>query len=244
MTPPLSSWSPDRTKVSPENPKLGSWRHHLVYREERLRTTWKLRAAGALVFATAVWLAQPWWTSALGNSLICSGETAPSDAILIENFDIDYLLFERARELRRRGLAPRVLVPVPVDANGSLNRVPAALTRMMGELARLESFEVVPVREVEPISMNAARDILDYLKVKGIRSVMVVTPLFRSKRSELVYDSVFGPAGIAVRCQPVEGTRDARSWTESWHGIQNVVEQWGKLQYYKFYVMPFASVAQ
>ena len=29
------------------------------------------------------------------------------------------------------------------------------------------------------------------------------------------------------------------TWTESWHGIQEVVEQWLKLQYYRLYVLPF-----
>ena len=52
---------------------------------------------------------------AIGRSLVCDASLAPSDAILVENFDPDYLLFERARQLRRAGLAARVLVPVPTD---------------------------------------------------------------------------------------------------------------------------------
>jgi hypothetical protein len=37
----------------------------------------------------------------------------------------------------------------------------------------------------------------------------------------------------------VEGSVDVNTWTGSLHGIQNVAEQWLKLQYYRFYVLPF-----
>jgi hypothetical protein len=29
------------------------------------------------------------------------------------------------------------------------------------------------------------------------------------------------------------------NWTQTWHGIQDVVEQWLKLQYYRLWVLPF-----
>jgi hypothetical protein len=87
--------------------------------------------------------------------------------------------------------------------------------------------------------LNAARDLLGFLEREGIRSVIVVTPLFRSRRSALVYDAVFGPAGIAVRCEPVESARGVDEWDDTWHGIQGVAEQWLKLQYYRLWVMPF-----
>jgi len=28
------------------------------------------------------------------------------------------------------------------------------------------------------------------------------------------------------------------TWTREWHGIQSVVEEWLKLQYYRLYVLP------
>jgi len=42
-----------------------------------------------------------------------------------------------------------------------------------------------------------------------------------------------------VRCEPGKEPHNINSWTDSWHGIQNVAEQWVKLQYYRFYVLPF-----
>jgi hypothetical protein len=215
------------------------WKRHFFYRSERTRTTWKFRIGLVLVVFLAVWLTRGWWTVAAGSSLICERNAAPSDAILVENFDHDYLVFERATELRRAGLAPRVIVPVRAHAGTGFAGVALGTTELLAKLAHVGAFEPVPMEEVEPISLNAAYDVLAFLQREHIRTVIVVSPLFRSQRSALVYESTLGRAGILVRCEPVEGSVDVNTWTGSLHGIQNVAEQWLKLQYYRFYVLPF-----
>ena len=188
----------------------------------------------------ALWVSRGWWSVAIAESLICEANAAASDAILLENFDPDYLVFERARQLRQAGVALRVLVPVSAAADdGNPNPVPLKITELMAELARLGPIEVIPVREVEPISLNVARDILRFIQRDRIRSMVVVTPAFRSRRSVLVYTSMLSPAGISVTCEPVRGTRGVGTWTETWHGVQTVAEQWTKLFYYRWYVLPF-----
>ena len=180
------------------------------------------------------------WTVALASSLVCNPHVARSDAILIDNFDPDYLLFERATQLRRAGLATRVLVPVSTGSDTSKpNPVALGTAELMASLARLGPFEIVPIRVIEPISLNAARDILHFIEQQRIRSVLVISPLFRSRRSALVYGATLGRAGITVRCEPVRGRRGVETWTESGHGIQDLAEQWLKLQYYRLYVLPF-----
>lgn len=216
-----------------------SWSRHVFYRREHVRTTWKFRFAVALLIAAAVWGSSRWWTAAVARSLVCDESRAPSEAILLENFDADYLLFERATELRRQGLASRVLVPVRVDANGQPNSVALGTAHVMAKIAHLDALEVVPIREVEPISLNAAMDVLRFIQREHIRSVIVVSPYFRSRRSELVYGATLGKAGIAIRCEHVQGTLSVDSWPNTMHGIQGVAEQWVKLQYYRFYVLPF-----
>src|SRR5688572_21706820 len=91
------------------------WTRHLVYRTERIRTTWKLRFALLIVIVVAAKLTSGWWTVSIAKSLVCDGSVAPSDAILVENFDPSYLVFERARELRQAHLANRVLVPITTE---------------------------------------------------------------------------------------------------------------------------------
>ena len=222
---------------SPNTPR---WTRHIFYRSQRTRTTWKFRIGLVLLVLFIGWLTRAWWSVAIADSLVCDASTAPSDAILVENFDPDYLVFERATSLRRAGLAPRVLVPIAVGPGANNpNAVGLAIAEAMASIARLGAMDIVPIREVEPISLNAARDVLRYLDREGIRSVIVVAPLFRSRRSALVYGATFGGAGVAVTCEPVQGTRGVETWSDSWHGIQNVGEQWLKLQYYRFYVLPF-----
>jgi len=216
------------------------WTRHFVYRAEHIRTTWKFRVGFVALVIVAAWLTRGWWTVAIAGSLVCDANGAPSDAILVENFDPDYLVFERATRLRRAGFATRVLVPISTDPGTSEpNHVALGTAEMMAKIARLGAIEVVPMREVEPISLNAARDVLRFIQRERIRSVIVVSPLFRSRRSALVYGATLGRAGITVRCEPVQGTREVNTWTRSWHGVEDVAEQWLKLQYYRLYVLPF-----
>ncbi len=218
------------------------WSRHIFYRTECRRTTWKFKIGLLLVIIATLWLTSPWWTAAIARSLICEPSLAPSDAILIENFDPDYLLFERARQLRRQGLATRVLVPVHTDRGTDVpNDVALGFVEVMAKVSRIGAVEIVPTREIEPITLNEALDVRRFLEREQIRSVVVVTPSFRSRRSEIVYGATLSRAGITVRYQPVSGSRGIHNWTNSWHGIQDVAEQWIKLQYYRFYVLPFVT---
>jgi hypothetical protein len=204
-----------------------------------------LRLALVAIVLAVAWSSSRWWSPAVARSLVCAEDLTPSDALLIENFDPDYLLFERARILRRAGVAARVVVPVHVDGrSGEPNDVAKGIADLMARIARLGDFEVVPIPQVEPISLNAGRAIRRHLEVTGVRSVTVVAPVYRSRRSALVYRATLGRASIAVRCAPVQGTRTPDTWTRTWHGIQDVGEQWMKLQYYRFYVLPFLAAGE
>ena len=177
---------------------------------------------------------------AIAHSLVCEASLGPSDAILVENFDNDYLLFQRARDLLRAGLAARVLVPVSADPGTSNpNAVALGIVDVMAKVSRIGQIDVIPVREFEPITINVLRDVQSFLERERIRSLIVVTPLFRSRRSELVYAATLGRAGVTLHYQPVQGSRGVSTWTRSLHGMQAVMEQWLKLQYYRLFVLPF-----
>ena len=66
--------------------------------------------------------------------------------------------------------------------------------------------------------------------------VIVVTDGFRSRRSALVYHVVLDSAGMKVGCMPVFGERTPQNWAMTWHGIENVTEQFLKRQYDRIYV--------
>ena len=210
--------------------------------------TGKARLAAALivlaVVATGVWSARGAWLRAAAGSLVCAPNTSPSDAVLVDNVDPNFLLFDAARQLQARGHAETVLVPILRSRSGD---EPLAVTRgivdLMCTTAGVERCQVFETPSREPISLNLARHVADELDARGIRSVLLVTPGLRSQRSFEVYGSVFGPRGIVAHCHPVFGAQDTSNWFDSAHGVQDVVLQFLKLWYYRIVVLPRAANA-
>ena len=192
----------------------------------------------AIVFLAGA-LTRGLWLASLGHSLVCAQEVSSTDVILVENFDPDYRLFERAAALQQEGLSATVLVPAPRSSNDSqeVNPVARGIAELMASLARVQNMKIVPVQEIEPYSLNVAHQIRDFLTREHVRSVLVLSPAFRSKRSSLVFGAVLRPAGIQVYCLAIFGQHTPENWTTSWHGIQTVAEQFLKLQFYRFYVL-------
>ncbi len=214
------------------------WQRHFFYKKESIKTTWKFRLALLMLVMLLVSVTRGFWTLMIGQSLVCTEEMSPSDVILVENFNPHYLVFERAAALHKAALALRVIVPT--DASRDPERtdpVSQGITELMARVARLQDPEILPIRIFEPVSLNAAYQVRDFLTKEHLRSVIVVTDGFRSQRSSLVYHAVLDPAGIKVGCVPVFGQKTTKNWTKTWHGIQDVTEQFFKLQYYRFYVL-------
>jgi hypothetical protein len=216
-----------------------NWRQYFFYRKEVWKTTWKFKLAALVVIFLALAFAKRVLSERFAQNLMCVETTDPSDALLLENFDPDYLVFERAESLRRAGVASRVLVPlIGVSQEDLSNSYYLDFAKAMARVARLPYIEpiAVPNRE-EPISLNAAKQIRDFLVREKIRSIVVVAPGFRSRRSAMIYETVFAPSGIRVGCAPTMGKTTPENWTNTWHGIENVAEQFVKLQYYRFYAI-------
>jgi hypothetical protein len=201
--------------------------------------TWAPRLAVLLLVALAGLSTHALWIPSIAGALVCREEVAPSDAIFVENFDLSYLLFERAAALQQAGLSARVLIPAQASPRGSeqVNPVSRGIAELLGRLARVQNAEIIPIREVEPYTLNAAYQLRDFLTKAHLRSIVVVAPAFRSRRSSLIYQTVLEPAGIQVYCVPVFGHHTPENWATTWHGIQAVSEQFVKLQFYRFYVL-------
>src|SRR2546425_7641579 len=219
---------------------MRAWRRHFFYTNESVKTTWTFRVATLVVVILTAVVTRGFWVPRIGRSLVCVEDLAPSDAILIENLTPNYLLFERAAALKRRGLAPRTLVPVEASSDPEVaNAISKGIAELMARQARLAEWEIILIREAEPISLNTAAQIRDHLAGDHVKSLIVVTSGFRSRRSSLVYDAVLGDRGTQVHCAPVFGRATPERWAETSHGIQRVAEEFLKLQYYRFYVLPF-----
>src|SRR5437867_2264591 len=101
----------------------------------------------------------------------------------------EYLLFDRAATLRKAGFARRVLIPVQVSSTSTrANSVSLHIAELMAREAQVPAPEIIPIRAPEPISLNTAHAIREFLTKEHIRSVIVVASGFRSKRSSLIYE--------------------------------------------------------
>jgi len=178
------------------------------------------------------------WLRGFANSLVCNGTAEKSDVILIENLDTDYLLFQRAAQLRQSGMGKRVLVPVATGADcNKPELVDLKIAELMCELARITDPVIMPVEKKEPITLRLARQVAVRLQADGVRSVIIVTAGFRSHRAYMVYRKVLSPLGIRFSCLAVFGGHRPDNWTESLHSIEEVLEQFVKLQYYRWVVL-------
>ena len=166
-------------------------------------------------------------------------DEAPSDAILVDNVEYNYLLFERAQELRARGLASTVLVPIlGADSDAEPTEVSLGFVDVMCRTARISNCITFNVPSVEPFSLNLARHTAQELQARGIRSVLLVTDGFRSRRDFDLYAAVLGPLKLPFTVSRSSGTALPLNWFESSHGIQEVGLQLMKLWYYRVIVMP------
>jgi hypothetical protein len=218
---------------------LGGLRRHLVYRTATYRTTWKLRLGLLGSLLILVVFTRGSWVPAIGWGLVRDSGPCKPDLILIDNLEPDYLLFEKAEELRRIDGAGMVLVPVKASGEhpGKPDRVPGEVAGVMIRVSRLQSTEILPIAEIEPITLNAARQVGEFLRSKpGIRSVLVVTDGFRSRRTYLTYSHVLGKLGVVVYTFPVWGIERPENWATTWHGRQKVGLQYLKLLYYYIFV--------
>lgn len=176
----------------------------------------------------------------MGLGLVMDSGRVESDLILIDNLESEYLLFEKAALLKEQGLSDHVLIPVQASRRNpsTANLVSREIVEVMLKVSGISSAEILPIRHVEPITLNAAVQIRDKLQTTlGIRSVQIVTSGFRSRRTCQVYSKVLGEAGIRVYCVPVWGGHRLDNWTATWHGIQEVWLQHVKLLYYQLFVM-------
>lgn len=192
-----------------------------------------------VLLGAAVYLARGAWLPTVAASLVCDPGEAHGDAILVDFVEHNYSLFQRAQQLQSADATRLLLVPVlTTDDDEATSRVATGVADVMCRVAQATPCTSFPVRVIEPISLNLAHRAAEELGKRGVRSVLLVTSAFRSRRSAAIFGKVMEPRGIKVHCQPVYGQRTPENWYRTWHGVQDVVLQAVKLAYYRLAVLP------
>lgn len=131
---------------------------------ESVKPTWKLRLALLILVMLGAFVTRDFWSMRIGQSLVCTEQLSQGDLILVENIDPYYMLFERAATLQKAGFAARVLIPVQISHESErASAIAIGVAELMGPVSQIQMSEVMPIRVREPISLNAAYEIRDFL---------------------------------------------------------------------------------
>lgn len=208
--------------------------------EQKKRVGWRWgRVLRLTLAALALWWLVAW---AAARALVVNVELPQADALVVLSGSGAY--FERTREaaeLFRAGRAPQIVLTNDNSISGwsvEQQRNPLFVERAAAELERAgvppERIVVLP----SPVDSTYAEATLlrSYTERRGLRSLLVVTSAYHSRRAWWTLRRVFGGSGVAVGIKAVrhggaESPAPSRWW---WHasGWRNVGGEYVKQLYY------------
>lgn len=204
---------------------------------------WRSRRARRAALFAAVVLAA-WsllaWVAAKG--LIVSRELSGADRIVVLAGSSAY--HERARlaaELFREGRAPKIVLTNDGQQGGwsnELQRNPLFAERAADELRRAGVDEAAI--EVLPQQVASTHDeallLREYASAHGLRSILLVTSAYHSRRALRTFGKAFEGSGVQVglvNVAPGEDMPPAATWWLHARGWQFVAGEYVKLVYYR-----------
>ena len=193
-----------------------------------------------LLLLTVAWLAVAWVAA---RALIVSAPLSSADAIVVLSGSRAYLeRTEQAAELYRQGRAPLVLLTNDHTRGGwssALQTNPYFVDRARDELIK----QGVPADNIQtlPGVVASTRDesliLKDYASTHGLRSLLVVTSAYHSRRALHSLRGSFAGTGIIVGLEPApigSLTPSAAFWWLQLEGWRTVAGEYVKLIYYQF----------
>lgn len=191
----------------------------------------------AIVFG--LWVLVAW---AAAKLLIVNSPLAPADVIVVLSGSAVYReRTQRAAEYYRQGLASRILLTndnLRGEWSSAEQRNPFFYERARDNLFRLD----VPADRVEvlPTTVTGTYDealaLREYAVTNKLRSILVVTSAYHSRRVLWTFGKVFRQTGIAINVQSVEAgaqTPPPLTWWLHLRGWEMVAGEYGKNVYYR-----------
>jgi uncharacterized SAM-binding protein YcdF (DUF218 family) len=179
------------------------------------------------------------WIAA--GALIVKADLASADALVVLSGSSSYLeRTQKAAELYRQGRAPLVLLTNDHTRGGWSNVLqtnPYFVDRASEELTKqgvpAERIRIVP--GVAASTHSEAVIVKDYAAAHGMRSVLIVTSAYHSRRALRTFRQSFAGAGVAIGLEPAaigSQTPAAPTWWLRPSGWRDVAGEYVKLIYY------------
>jgi uncharacterized SAM-binding protein YcdF (DUF218 family) len=173
----------------------------------------------------------------MGNFLIASDPLKQVDAIVVLSGAESDRIPEAAR-LYNEGYAKTIILTdtglsktptpgteeIPIDPNGI----------KAGELAKMgvPISDIILPKNIVSSTAGEAQAVLDMMQKMNLKSAMIVTDPYHTRRAKIIFDSVFQGSGIHLRMHPVDG-HWFRPFTWILHpaGWKNTILEYFKLVY-------------
>lgn len=202
--------------------------------------SWKLRTAVALLAVALIMVIalNSLWLGALGRFLVHEDDLAKSDAVVVLNTGVEiYPRLMQAAEIYRGGWAQQVVV------NGNRKSDELRKLENMGfepgcpwyeNHFRILSLLGVPRQRIRAISAENAYDTIseavavgEKLADSGIRSVLIVTSKYHSRRAGYIWKRLFGER-LSVRMVAAQSDPFAAGgWWKEGRQIRWVLAEYG-----------------
>ena len=195
--------------------------------------SWRRLLLGLLVFIVA-WEVVAWVAA---RALVVDADLSSADAIVVLSGSSAYVeRTHKAAELYREGRAPLVWLTDDHTRGGwssALQRNPYFVERATDELIKAgvpaERIRIVP--GVASSTRDESLIVRDYASSQGVRSVLVVTSAYHSRRALRTLRQVFAGTGTTIGLQAVAATSNAWWWLQP-NGWRDVPGEYVKLIYY------------
>lgn len=202
-------------------------------RPSRRRRRWKILAVAVLVSLAGL-VSAPFWAPPLLERYALGfrvNDPQPSDAIciLLGGFQVRP---SRAAELYLRGYAPKILiVDYPDDIfYGSME---SQLALIMCRRSGVPDEDLVRIPAPVTSTRDEARLYRDYAEKKGLKSLIVVTTAFHTRRSRWIFERVFAGSGIRLSyAAAYEAHINERNWYTTDEGLVVYFSETLKTLYY------------
>jgi uncharacterized SAM-binding protein YcdF (DUF218 family) len=177
------------------------------------------------------------WVAA--RALVVDADLSSADAIVVLSGSSAYVeRTHKAAELYREGRAPLVWLTDDHTRGGwssALQRNPYFVERATDELIKsgvpAERIRIVP--GVASSTRDESLIVRDYASSQGVRSVLVVTSAYHSRRALRTLRQVFAGTGTTIGVHTVAATSNAWWWLQP-NGWRDVAGEYVKLSYYWF----------
>jgi uncharacterized SAM-binding protein YcdF (DUF218 family) len=176
------------------------------------------------------------------GALIVSAEMPRADAMVVLAGSSTYVeRTRRAAEIFREGRAMKVVLTDDGQKGGwsnELERNPRFVERAADELVRagVPRGEIEALPQIVSNTHDEALLVRDYARSRGLRSILIVTSAYHSRRALWTFRRAFDGSGIAVGLEsvaPGEQTPALGTWWLYPHGWRVVAGEYVKLVYYR-----------